>query len=283
MILDFIKWNADPKIANLGALEVRWYGLFFALTFFLGYLIMAKMYKKEKIKIELLDKLTIYMFIGTLLGARLGHCLFYESEYYLANPLEILYVWEGGLASHGALIGILIVLFIFRYNNKMSVLWLLDRLVIVTALAAFFIRMGNLFNSEILGIQTDVPWAFIFERIDNVPRHPAQLYEAIFYLFVFVFLLLFYTKLKAQIKGGLFFGWFLVLIFGFRFFVEFIKESQVSFEDDMSLNMGQWLSIPAVITGLVMIYLSTKRKVEPAYISANQEIDKSEEESEPIQ
>lgn len=266
MIIDFIKWNADPKIVDLGGLEVRWYGLFFALTFFLGYTLMNKMFKKEGVKLEMLDKLTIYMFFGTLLGARLGHCLFYQPDYYLAHPIEILYVWEGGLASHGAMIGILIALFLFRYKNKMSVLWLLDRIVIVTSLAAFFIRMGNLFNSEIIGTPSDAPWAFVFTRVDNIPRHPSQFYEALFYLLVFVFLTIFYRKISAQIKGGLFFGWFLILIFGFRFFVEFIKESQVAFEDSMTLNMGQWLSIPAVLLGIGMIIYSQKRGVEKPFL-----------------
>lgn len=283
MILDFITWNADPKIVDLGPLEVRWYGLFFALTFFLGYLIMAKIYKKENVKMEMLDKITIYIFFGTLLGARLGHCLFYQPDYYLSNPLEILYVWEGGLASHGAMIGILLALFLFNHKYKMSLLWMLDRIAIVTALSGFFIRMGNLFNSEILGTQTDVPWAFVFVRVDNIPRHPSQFYEALFYLVIFVFLLLFYQKLKAQIKGGLLFGWLLVLLFGFRFFVEFIKESQVAFENSMSLNMGQLLSIPAVLLGLTMIFLSRRRNVETVYTTINQDVEKTKEDTPTIE
>ncbi|HBS86541.1 MAG TPA: prolipoprotein diacylglyceryl transferase [Bacteroidales bacterium] len=266
-MLQYIVWDVSPKIFTIGSFEVRWYGMFFALSFFLGFYFVSKFFKKEGVPAGLLDKLTIYMFIGTLIGARLGHCLFYQPDIYLADPIKILYVWEGGLASHGAFIGIVLSLYIFHRIDKISLWWVLDRIVIVTALAAFFIRTGNLMNSEIIGTESTVPWAFKFVRnpdYANGYHHPSQLYEAIFYLGVFIFLFWSYYRKDAQIKGGLFFGYFLILVFGFRFFIEFLKESQVEFENSMTLNMGQWLSIPVVLLGIFMIFFSAKRGVEIA-------------------
>jgi prolipoprotein diacylglyceryl transferase len=201
------------------------------------------------------------MILGTVIGARLGHCLFYNPDYYLSHPLEILMVWKGGLASHGAAIGILTAIYLFvKKRPKFTYLWVMDRIVITVALAAFFIRMGNLFNSEIVGKPTDLPWGFVFTSIDNIPRHPAQLYEAIAYLIIFFILFFQYKKQKENIRDGFLFGEFLIGIFGFRFFVEFIKENQSLFENSMSLNMGQILSIPLVILGIYLLAIRKETK-----------------------
>lgn len=185
-IIAAIYWNISPEIFRLGALHIRWYGLLFALGFVLGYQIMSWIYLNEGKKQKDLEALTIAMIIGTVLGARLGHCFFYAPGYYLSNPLEILYIWEGGLASHGAAIGILIALFIYlRRRPQIKMMWVFDRVVIVIALAAFFVRLGNFFNSEIYGFPANLPWAVIFARNDNIPRHPVQLYEALAYILIF--------------------------------------------------------------------------------------------------
>ena len=259
MILNFINWNLDPEIVGFWGLSIRYYGVLFAASFFFGYIIMQKIFTKEGLKVELLDKLTIYMAVGTVLGARLGHCLFYEPAYYLANPIKILMIWQGGLASHGAAIGILIALWYFSKKNKKPYLWTLDRIVIVVALAGFFIRMGNLMNSEIYGIETSLPWGFVFLRNgETVAKHPTQIYEALSYLLIFVLLFFIYNKKGTQVKQGLIFSIFLILLFTVRFFIEFIKEDQVGFEQGMSLNMGQWLSIPFVLIGFFLLYKSLK-------------------------
>ncbi|MFC2151432.1 prolipoprotein diacylglyceryl transferase [Bacteroidota bacterium] len=261
MILSSINWNVDPDIVSFWGLTIRYYGVLFASSFFFGYLIMQKIFKKEGLTVELLDKLTVYMAVGTVLGARLGHCLFYQPDYYLSNPLEIIKIWHGGLASHGAAIGILIALYYFSRKNKKPYLWILDRIVIVVALAGFFIRMGNLMNSEIYGIETSLPWGFIFIRDgQTVPKHPTQIYEALSYLLIFILLYTIYIKKGVEVKKGLIFSIFLILLFTVRFFIEFIKEDQVGFEQGMSLNMGQWLSIPFVLIGLFLFYRSTKQK-----------------------
>ena len=261
MIDNFIHWNVNPEIFRIGNFAVRWYGLLFASGFFFGYIIMNKFFKYENISQEVLDKLTIYVAVGTILGARLGHCFFYEPSYYLSNPSEILKIWHGGLASHGAAIGIMIALWLFSRNIKKPFLWIIDRVVVVVALAAFFIRMGNLMNSEIYGIQTSLPWGFIFERNgETVPKHPTQIYEALVYLFIFILLYLIYMRKKGQTQNGLLFSIFLILVFGSRFFIEFIKEDQVGFEAGMNLNMGQLLSIPLVLTGATIWFVISRQK-----------------------
>ncbi|MCK9279762.1 MAG: prolipoprotein diacylglyceryl transferase [Melioribacteraceae bacterium] len=253
-----ITWSVSPEIISLGPIHVRWYGLLFAMSFIVGYQIFSWIFKIEKRSEDDLNDLVWYMILGTIIGARLGHCLFYNPEYYLTHPLEILMVWKGGLASHGAAIGILTAIYLFvKKKPKFTFLWVMDRIVITVALAAFFIRLGNLFNSEIVGKPTDLPWGFVFTSIDNVPRHPAQLYEAIAYLIIFIVLFFQYKKKQENIRDGFLFGEFLIGIFGFRFFVEFIKENQSLFENSMSLNMGQILSIPLIILG---IYLLAFRK-----------------------
>ena len=261
-----IVWNPSPEIFQLGSFAVRWYGLFFALSFFFGYVIMQRFFNKEGVPIKLLDELTTYMIIGTIVGARLGHVFFYEPAWYLAHPIKILKVWEGGLASHGAAIGIIISLLIFSKVRHKPFLWVIDRIVIVVALAGFLIRMGNLMNSEIYGLPTTLPWGFQFLRATPqaeslVPRHPTQIYEGLCYLFSFLFLWWYYYKKDGKPAQGLIFGTFLVLIFGVRILVEFIKEPQVGFEKELVLNMGQMLSIPFVLAG---IYLIVRARYFPA-------------------
>ncbi|MBU0473904.1 MAG: prolipoprotein diacylglyceryl transferase [Bacteroidetes bacterium] len=254
-----ITWSISPEIFSLGPIHIRWYGLLFASSFIVGFKIMERIFIKENKPMDDLNDLVWFMILGTVLGARLGHCLFYNPEYYLSNPLEILKVWKGGLASHGAAIGILTSIYFYSKKKKnQSFLWVMDRVVITVALAAFFIRMGNLFNSEIIGYPTDLPWGFIFTSVDNIPRHPAQLYEALFYLLSFAIIYYQYKKHDGKFKDGYLFGIFLILIFGFRIFVEFFKENQTYFEEGMILNMGQILSFPLVIAGIYFLYNSKK-------------------------
>jgi prolipoprotein diacylglyceryl transferase len=263
MLLAFIEWSVSPEIFHLGPVSVRYYGFLFAMAFVAGYFIMTWVFKKEGRPQPDLEQLSVYMIFGTVIGARLGHCLFYNPVYYLSNPVEIIKVWEGGLASHGAALGILIAIYLFSKKKKnYSMLWVLDRVVIVVALAGTFIRLGNLFNSEIIGIPTDVPWAFIFTAVDDVPRHPAQLYESIAYFIFFLILLFVYYKGFEKNRKGLLFGLFLVLVFTFRFFVEFLKENQSGFEAGMALDMGQLLSIPFIIAGFIFIAKSFKSKIK---------------------
>jgi len=258
----FFHWSVSPEIFSFNFIHVRWYGILFAMCFVVGYQIMIKIYNKEGKTEKQLESLSYYMIFSTVIGARLGHCLFYAPEYYLANPFEILKVWEGGLASHGAAVGIIFALWLYsKKQQDISLLWILDRIVLVVALSGFFIRLGNFFNSEILGMPTDVPWAIIFDRVDNVPRHPSQLYEAFAYLISFGILMQLYKK-EYWKKEGFLFGLFLVLIFGVRFFVEFTKEIQVDFEKTLPLDMGQLLSIPLVLIGLYFLFRNRITKQE---------------------
>jgi phosphatidylglycerol---prolipoprotein diacylglyceryl transferase len=262
MTFAIVPWDVNPEIFRIGQFAIRWYGLLFASSFFFGYLIFRKIFANEGISEEVLDKLTVYTAIGTIVGARLGHCFFYEPSYYLAHPLEILAVWHGGLASHGAAIGILLALWLFTRNVKKPYMWILDRIVIVVALAGFFIRMGNLMNSEIYGVETTLPWGFVFLRNgETVPKHPTQIYEALAYLLIFVLLLRLYWRKKGEFISGLLFSLFLILVFTFRFFVEFVKEDQVSFESGMKLNMGQLLSIPFVLFGIGLLIYSVRNNI----------------------
>jgi len=259
MILQFIHWNVSPVIFSLGPVSVRWYGLLFAMSFVVGYYIMLRIFQKENIPEPVLDKLSMYMLISTVVGARLGHVLFYEPASYLAHPLDILKIWQGGLASHGAAIGIVAALLLFARKTRLPFFWVIDRIVIVVALSGFFIRTGNLFNSEIFGNITTLPWGFIFERVgETLPRHPTQLYEGLTYLSLFFFLLWYYYKKDGKPRPGFLFGVFLIVVFGFRFIVEFIKEPQVEFETAMTLNMGQWLSIPLIIAGIIILAMKPK-------------------------
>ena len=259
-LIGFIHWNASPEIFNLGPLSVRWYGLLFASGFLLGYYIGEWMMKSENVNQKWIDSLFFYIIIATIIGARLGHVFFYGWDYYSQHPAEILAVWHGGLASHGGTLGILIALIIHsKLITKRSVLWTLDRVVVPTALVAAFIRLGNLMNSEIYGIQTNLPWGFIFERNgETVAKHPTQIYEALAYIFTFILLMLLYLKTRIRYKEGLIFGIFFTLIFGSRFLFEFVKEDQEAFEAGMALNMGQWLSIPFVVGGIILAIRAIK-------------------------
>jgi len=259
-LLATITWSISPEIYSIGPIHIRYYGLLFALSFVVGFKIMEHIFNKENRSMDDLNDLVWYMILGTVIGARLGHCLFYNPEYYLANPIEILKIWTGGLASHGAAVGILTSIYFYsKKKKKQSFLWVMDRVVITVALAAVFIRMGNLFNSEIIGHPTDLAWGFIFTSADNIPRHPAQLYEALFYLLSFVIIYFQYKKYDGKFNDGYLFGIFLILIFGFRIFVEYFKENQTYFEEGMLLNMGQLLSIPLVIAGIYFLYYSKKK------------------------
>jgi len=260
MNLLYITWDVSPAIFRIGTFEVRWYGLMFAFSFYFGFLIVRHMFRKEGIDEKKLDNLATWMILATIIGARLGHTLFYQPEYYLRKPLEILMIWEGGLASHGAAISIALTLWLFARNQKWNFFWLIDRIVVAVALAGFFIRMGNLFNSEIFGKPTGLPWGFVFSSVDNVPRHPSQLYEALSYLAIFVFLIWYYFRKNGKPQHGFLFGWFLILVFGVRILIEFLKEPQVGFEAGMALNMGQWLSIPLVIAGIAVLIWQKKQK-----------------------
>jgi phosphatidylglycerol---prolipoprotein diacylglyceryl transferase len=261
MLLFSITWNADPEIFRIGNFALRWYGLLFASGFFFGYLIFLRVFKREGISVELLDRLTMYMAFGTIIGARLGHTLFYEPGYYLSNPVEILKIWRGGLASHGAAVGILVALHYYSKSIRRPFLWIMDRIVIVVALAGFFIRMGNLMNSEIYGIETSLPWGFIFVAAgETLPKHPTQIYEGLSYLGIFGLLYYLYWQEKGKLKPGFLFSIFLILLFSVRFLIEFIKEDQVDFEAGMALNMGQWLSIPFIIAGILLYAWSMKRQ-----------------------
>jgi phosphatidylglycerol---prolipoprotein diacylglyceryl transferase len=222
---------------------------------------MRKMFRNEGLPDELLDRLTIYMAIGTVVGARLGHCFFYEPEFYLRHPIEILYVWHGGLASHGAALGILVALGLFCFKEKKGYFWVLDRIAIVVALSGFFIRTGNLMNSEIYGVETSLPWGFVFLRNHElVPKHPTQIYEGLAYLLVFFLLTWMYWRKKGNVYQGLLISIFLILVFSARFLIEFVKEVQVPFESKLVLNMGQSLSIPFIIMGIIGLWLSLKIK-----------------------
>jgi prolipoprotein diacylglyceryl transferase len=266
MHLLIIPWNPDPEIFRIGSFAIRWYGLLFASCFLFGYILMRKMFANEGLGEDLLDKLTIYMAIGTVVGARLGHCIFYEPSFYFRHPLEILLVWKGGLASHGAAIGILLALWLFVRKEKKGYAWVLDRIAIVVALSGFFLRMGNLMNSEIYGVETTVPWGFVFLRNHEVaPKHPTQIYEGLVYLLIFFLLKRMYWREKGQVYQGLLISIFLILVFTARFFIEFLKENQVPFESTMKLNMGQLLSIPFVLLGIIWLYLSLKNK-KPGFI-----------------
>ncbi|HOY39772.1 MAG TPA: prolipoprotein diacylglyceryl transferase [Bacteroidales bacterium] len=262
-IINFIHWSPDPVIFEIGSRGIRWYGLLLATGFLLSYLVLANVLKKESWTQQRVDILAIYIIVGVVLGLRLGHCLFYEPEYYLRHPLEILKVWEGGLASHGGAIGILIAVWLFCRKYKYPYLHILDRAAAIVLLAGSFVRVGNLMNSEIYGIPTTVPWAFYFDkaRMDGLlPRHPTQLYEAVFYIIAFVVLYKLFMYFKSKWNDGTFLGWFLIVLFVFRFIIEFTKEAQID-NWQHSMKMGQLLSIPFVLLGIFLVVWKGKQKI----------------------
>jgi phosphatidylglycerol---prolipoprotein diacylglyceryl transferase len=264
-LLNYIMWNPDTTAINMGFFSIRWYALCWLVGLVGGYFMVQWLYKDQKLGDDKFEPLFIYCFIGILVGARLGHCLFYQPDYFLSSGkhivemfLPIHFLPEGGwkftgyegLASHGGTLGLMIALWLYSRRMKVNLWTVLDNIAIATPIAACCIRLGNLMNSEIIGKVTDVPWAFIFERVDILPRHPGQLYEAIAY-FCFIFVgLYFYRKRKVQAGRGFYFGLCLTLIFTFRFFIEYTKDIQVSFESGMLFNMGQLLSVPFVVLGI---------------------------------
>ncbi len=248
-------WDMDREIVSLGSFALRWYSLLFASGIVIGYFIVAKMFRDENKPQELLDSLLFHIVTGTVVGARLGHCLLYEPAEYLSDPIRILKIWEGGLASHGGFTGVIIGLLLFcRKYREISFFWLTDRIAIPAMLAAGCIRIGNLFNSEIIGRAADVPWAIVFKKVDMIPRHPSQIYEALGYFSISLIQWTLFKTLKGRIKEGSLFGLVLILGFGFRLFVEQYKENQVAFEDQLSLNMGQMLSIPFILIGFAFLF-----------------------------
>ena len=273
MILNYITWGVNPIIFKLGQVRVGWYGLLLALGFFLAYLVFQKIAKNEKVDLNLIDKFSFLTVIWTVVGLRLGHCLFYDWAYFQNHILEIFIPfqetangWEftgfEGLASHGGTLAIILFVLYFSKKRNMSLLWLLDRICIAIPIAAAFVRCGNLMNSEIIGTATTMPWGFVFLRLhETEPRHPSQLYEALVYFSLFAYQMWYYFKYsKGKIPAGRSVGTLLVVIFTARFFIEFIKESQVAFEDSMTLDMGQWLSIPFVLLGGIFLYYSFAKK-----------------------
>jgi len=253
-----INWDVDPVIFHLGRLSVKYYSLLFVSGFILGYYLFTWFYKREGLPAKLLDPLLYAMLLCTLVGARLGHVLFYDPAYYFAHPIEILQTWKGGLASHGGAIGVMLGIwwYVNRYGKKygFDFFWVIDRLAIAVGFEGCLIRLGNLFNSEIYGDPTDLPWGFVFKlRGETVPKHPTQIYEALAYLALGIILLWVYRKYLPKLKRGVIFSVFIIGCFTARFFIEFIKQVQEPFEKGMSLNMGQLLSIPFILAGIIIL------------------------------
>ena len=267
--LSYILWNPDLVAFHIGSFSLRWYSLCWLLGLLAAYLIVRRLYKEQKIRPELFDPLFIYCFVGILIGSRLGHCLFYEPGYFLSSfkhmvemILPIRFLADGswrftgyeGLASHGGTIGLIIALWLYVRRTKVNLWRVLDNVAIATPVTACLIRLGNLMNSEIIGKVTDVPWAFVFERVDMLPRHPGQLYEAVAYAVFFFIGWYLYRKRPERVGTGFFFGLCITLIFTARFFIEFTKDIQEAFEASMALNMGQLLSLPFIALGLVCMF-----------------------------
>ena len=261
----YILWNPDLEILRIGNFAIRWYSTCWLIGLALAYFIVKWLYKDQKVKDAYFEPLFIYCFLGILIGARLGHCLFYQPEYFLSSWTHVVEMflpihqiadgsWKftgyEGLASHGGTIGLMVALYLYYRKTGMNLWHVLDDIAIATPITACFIRLGNLMNSEIIGTPTNVPWAFIFERVDMTPRHPGQLYEAIAYFVFFFVMLRFYKRTSKEVGTGFYFGLCLTLIFTFRFFIEYTKDIQVDFESGMIFNMGQLLSIPFIILGI---------------------------------
>ena len=265
MILNYIHWNPDPEIINILGFSLRYYGILFVSGLIIAIYILGWIFKRENIPANNLDKLTIYGIIGIIVGARLGHCLFYEPSYFLSHPLEMIlpvtfppdggieFIGYQGLASHGGVLGLFIGIYFYSRKTKHKMIDTLDLIAVVVGVSLGFIRLANFMNSEIIGMPTKRPWGIIFERVDNVPRHPAQLYEAISYFIIFGIIMIIYLKLKDRLKNGILFGLASVLFFIARFLIEFLKEDQVGFEEGMTFNMGQLLSLPYIAAGIGFI------------------------------
>ena len=258
--MDHFVWSADPIALSFGSVHVFWYGILFATAILSGLEFMKWVYRQEKRDVESLDTLFVYIVIGIVVGARLGHCFFYEPDFYLAHPMKIFAVWEGGLASHGGGLGVILALYLYCKKYKLDYLWLLDRVAIPTALFGFFVRMGNFMNSEIIGNPTDSIFGIIFTRVDMLPRHPTQLYEAFSYLAIFLFLTYVYKTKAKKLKNGFLFGLFLLLIFSARFLIEFVKTKQADYTLGIGLSTGQLLSIPFLILGVYLIVQAMRKR-----------------------
>lgn len=272
-MLNFITWDVSPEIFIIGGFSLRYYSAFFAIGFILAYFIIKHYYKMESIPQKELDRLTIFVVLGGIIGARLGHCIFYEPSYFLTSKhwMEMIlpfsfspfkFTGYQGLASHGGAIGVLVAVFIFKFKSKQDgFLSITDKLVIPIGFVGALIRFGNLMNSEIYGYPTDLPWGFLFVRNgDTLPCHPTQIYEALCYIIVSVVLILLYRRKNFAEKHGFMLGMFLIMVFTARFFIEFLKQNQESFEEGMSLNMGQILSIPAIVCGIMLVIYAFRTK-----------------------
>lgn len=260
--LPLFVWDVHPTLFTIGPVEVRYYGLMWALGFIISAYIISNIMKREGYPEKTFDSFFWYALLSTVIGSRLGHCLFYAPGYYLTHPIEILYIHQGGMASHGAAVGLLIGLWLFSKKNKLPYIWSLDRIGILVAVSGTLVRIGNFMNSEIFGRPTSLPWGVEFVMSSEwnalykgLPCHPTQLYEALAYLIIFVVMVwLYYRKDLAHRRPGAMFGIFLIALFGVRFLIEFIKNPQEDFEVGMILNMGQLLSIPFIIAGCVLLY-----------------------------
>ena len=282
-ILLSVHWHVDPILFHIGSLEIRWYGLLFVSGFVIGWYLFKWFFTREKVDRKLMDPLLYTLLIATIVGARLGHCIFYQPDYYFGSWQgfwEIFMPWKGGLASHGGAIALLLAMWWFARHygrkNDFDFLWIMDRLCIAVAFAGCMIRLGNLFNSEIYGDVTNLPWGFIFDlRGETEPKHPTQLYEAFSYLLLGLIMVWVYKNRLDKVHRGFFFGFFLLGCFGSRFLIEFIKEPQVEFEETMLLDMGQLLSIPFILAGIALLVYASRKKL-PAAVVHPQPVKKAE-------
>ena len=280
----YVHWHVDPILFQIGSLQIRWYGLLFVSGFVIGWYLFKWFFTREKVDTKLMDPLLYTLLIATVVGARLGHCIFYQPDYYFgswAGFLEIFMPWKGGLASHGGAIALLLAMWWFARHygrkNDFDFLWIMDRLCIAVAFAGCMIRLGNLFNSEIYGDVTSLPWGFIFDlRGETEPKHPTQLYEAGSYLILGLILVWVYRNKLDKVYRGFFFGAFLLGCFGMRFLIEFIKEPQVEFEKTMVLNMGQWLSVPFILLGIGFLVWAFNKKIPARAVHPEQQKPKKE-------
>ena len=268
-----INWNPNPELFNLFGISIRYYGLLWAIGIFFAYIVVHYQYRDKKIDEKKFEPLFFYCFFGILIGARLGHCLFYDPGYYLNHFLEMIlpvkflpgggwkFTGYEGLASHGGTLGLIISLWLYCRKTKMNYMDVVDMIAVATPITACFIRLANLMNSEIIGMPANLPWAFVFEQVDLQPRHPAQLYEALAYFLFFGIMVWIFRKRKDNVRKGFYFGLCITLIFTLRFFIEFLKERQVDFENAMPIDMGQVLSIPFIALGL---YFVLRRKTVKA-------------------
>jgi prolipoprotein diacylglyceryl transferase len=253
-------WDVDPILLHIGPLQLRWYGLLFVGSCFIGIWILQKIYIKEHKDPKVLDNFLIYVLIGAVVGASLMHCFAYEPEFYLSHPLEILKIYKGGLASHGGMIGVIVALYIFAKRYSQFFMWLLARVTIPGAVTAAFVRFGNMFNSEILGLPSDKPWAIIFARVDMIPRHPVQLYEAFSYLLLVAILIVVYLKSKSAFATKILPAIFLTYMFTVRFLLEFTKTRQADYQWDLPLTTGQALSLPFILIGIAWFTVALRSK-----------------------